>query len=266
MADETRGKLSPDAHKLNVLIRMLQSTEPADRNVAVRALRDTSPPELSRVLKDPGLSPETLDYFARHAGSRSDFIQSLRENPALPDAIRVALYAMEEGATEESPEDGGPVAEPGSEAAVDEAAPQEEVKELTVAQQIAKMGVGQKIKMAMKGDKEVRTILIKDSNREVYMSVLNNPGLKDNEIEMLVKSTGTSSDILRVIGKNREWTSNSVILRGLVMNPKTPVEISIRFLLRLSRKDLEQIDRTRNLPAALRANAKRLIAAKKKKG
>jgi hypothetical protein len=127
------------------------------------------------------------------------------------------------------------------------------------------MNVGQKIKSAMKGDKEVRTILIKDTNRDVYMAVLKNPGLKENEIEMLTKNTGTNVEILRAIGSNREWVANRNILNGLVMNPKTPVSLSIRFLSRLGRKDVEFIAKSRSLPVALRNNAKRMISTKARK-
>jgi len=97
------------------------------------------------------------------------------------------------------------------------------------------------------------------------MAVLKNPGLKENEIEMLTKNTGTNVEILRAIANNREWVANRNILYGLVMNPKTPVSLSIRFLSRLGRKDLEFIAKSRSLPVALRNNAKRMIVSKVKK-
>jgi hypothetical protein len=127
------------------------------------------------------------------------------------------------------------------------------------------MNVGQKIKAGMKGDKEVRSILIKDSNRDVYMAVLKNPGLKEAEVEMLAKNTGTNVEILRAIAKNREWVANRNIIHALVMNPKTPVNLTIRFLPRLARKDLEFIGKSRSLPQALRNNARRLTSDKIKK-
>ena len=116
----------------------------------------------------------------------------------------------------------------------------------------------------MKGDKEARGILLKSTNRQIYMSVLENPGIKESEIEMLTRNTSTNSEILRAIGRNREWSASRNIMKNLVMNSKTPVEVSNRFLTRLSAKDLEFIVKSRNLPMAVRNNAKRLMEQKKK--
>jgi predicted transcriptional regulator len=126
------------------------------------------------------------------------------------------------------------------------------------------MGAGDKRKLARKGDKEARTILLKATNRQIYMSVRDNPGIKESEIEMLTKNTSTNSEILRAIGRNREWTANRNVMKNLVMNSKTPVEVSNRFLSRMSAKDLEFVVKSRNLPMAVRNNAKRLIEQKKK--
>ena len=81
---------------------------------------------------------------------------------------------------------------------------------------------------------------------------------------MLTKNTGTNQEILRAIANNREWVANRNILHGLVMNPKTPVSLSIRFLSRMGRKDMEFIAKSRSLPVALRNNAKRILSAKQK--
>jgi len=143
-------------------------------------------------------------------------------------------------------------------------APEEDAKALSLAQRIQRMRVGEKIKLAMKGNKECRNILVKDTNREVFMAVLSNPGLKESEVEMLAKNTGTNAEILRAIGRNREWVANRNIVYSLVLNPKTPVEVTVRFLPRLMKKDLEFITNSRSLPMALRTNAKRLLAAKAK--
>jgi hypothetical protein len=48
------------------------------------------------------------------------------------------------------------------------------------------------------------------------------------------------------------------------LNPKTPLEITIRFLPRLMKKDLEFVSNSRSLPMALRTNAIRLLKSKAK--
>ncbi len=266
MADSPRIQ-APDAHQLNVLIRMLSAPDPVERNVAGRALRDMSAGQIADTLKDPFLAPEAMDFFAHHSGSRPDWVASLLENPALPDNLRALLGGIV-AEPKRAADDLGPLAaheQPAASEPRDDTPPADgEVNELTLSQKIQKLSVGQKVKWAMKGDKEVRNILIKDTNREVYMAVLNNPGLKENEVEMLTKNTGTSTEILRHIGRNREWMANAGIMKNLILNSKTPVELSIRFLPRLSNKDLDFIEKSRNLPSAVRSNAKRLLSSKRK--
>lgn len=236
-----------DAIHLGVIVKMLSSSEASKRDVAVRALKEIKPEHIADFLSDPKLAPEAIEYFARHAGGRRDWIDALLNNPSLSDENRELLTASDaahSNGERETPED---------------------EENLTIAQRIQKMNVGQKVKFAMKGDKEYRTILIKDTNRDVFMAVLKNPGIKENEIEMLTKNTGTNVEILRAIGNNREWVANRNILNGLVMNPKTPLNLSIRFLSRLGRKDIEFIAKSRSLPVALRNNAKRMISSKARK-
>ena len=239
------GKM--DALHLGVLIKMLESQGARERDVAVRALKEITPENITVLLRDPKLAPEAIEYFARHAGERRDWIEALLSNPSLPEEDRVLLVAANATLPEEMEE-----------------VPEDE-EDLNISQRIQRMNIGQKIKTGMKGDKEARTILIKDTNRDVYMAVLKNPGLKENEIEMLTKNTGTNVEILRAIANNREWVANRNILNGLVMNPKTPVNLSIRFLSRLGRKDIEFIAKSRSLPVALRNNAKRMISKKVKR-
>jgi len=247
LSDTSQPPLKMDAIHLGVLIRMLNSAEVRERDLAVRALKEIIPEDITLHLRDPRLAPEAIEYFARHAGERRDWIEALLNNPSLCEEDRALLVAT-----------GAALPEPVKDTS-------EEEQGLNIAQRIQRMNVGQKIKSAMKGDKEYRTILIKDTNRDVYMAVLKNPGLKENEVEMLTKNTGTNVEILRAIANNREWVANRNILNGLVMNPKTPVNLSIRFLSRLGRKEVEFIAKSRSLPVALRNNAKRIISSKVKK-
>lgn len=246
MTKTSRSSTNLDARQLGIMVKMLHANDPKTRDVAARALKDTEPSKVAVLLSDPALPPEALIYFAKHAGQRLDWIEALLSNPSLPDEDRAVLVASRAAAP---PSDGDN---------------EENLDELSLSQRIQRMRVGEKIKMAMKGDKEARNILVKDTNREVYMAVLNNPGMKENEVEMFAKNTGTNADILRAIGRNREWVSNRNIMHSLVMNPKTPVEITIRFLPRLMKKDLEFIAKSRSLPMALRSNAKRILSSKAK--
>ena len=236
-----------DARQLGIIIKMLNARDSRTRDVAVRALKNIDPGEVAVLLRDPALSREALVYFARHAGDRRDWVESLLFNTSLPDEDKAVLTSAR-GVIPPSEEE----------------APEESDQDLTLSQRIQRMRVGEKIHLAMKGDKEARTILVKDNNREVFMAVLSNPGMKESEVEMLAKNTGTNADILRAIGRNREWVANRNIRFSLVTNAKTPVGITIRFLPRLVKKELEFVSKSRSLSMVLRTNAQRLLKAKTK--
>ena len=95
MQNTSQPPVKMDALHLGVLIKLLHSPDVQERDVAVRALKELSPEKITVFLKDPNLSPEAIEYFARHAGQRRDWIQALLSNPSLTEEDRVLLVASE---------------------------------------------------------------------------------------------------------------------------------------------------------------------------
>lgn len=141
---------------------------------------------------------------------------------------------------------------------------QKEGRKEGLATRISRLGISEKIKMALKGSRELRNVLLKDSNKMVMMSVLANPKISETEIELLSRSRSVHDDALRAIAKNREWTKNYAIISGLVGNPKTPIGISMKFMAYIKIKDLQLLAKNKNVPENVRSHAKRLISQKKK--
>ncbi len=217
---------------LEGIFRMLTAADELVRHLGQKALADLPPGALTGFLRDPSLSPEAKRFFLE--GGRPADGEAERDHALEPSLIK------------------------------DTGADEEEI--LNAYQRIMRMNVGEKIKTAMKGNKEERVLLIRDSNREVYMSVLENPGLTETEVEMIAKNSGTFQDILRKMARNKEWMANHAIVRGLVTNPKTPLDVANRFLPRLHDKELDLLTCSKNLPSVLRLNARRLLLARTKKG
>ena len=136
------------------------------------------------------------------------------------------------------------------------AAVEEESSDPTV---LANLSVMQRIKLAMKGTREQRGQLVRDSNKLVSMAVLSSPKITEAEIEAYAKMANLSEDVLRVIGTNRSWTKNYNVIAGLARNPKTPPAISMTFLQRLNEKDLKMLTTDRNAPEAVRLAAKKYL-------
>jgi hypothetical protein len=136
-------------------------------------------------------------------------------------------------------------------------------KKLNVQQIINRMTTPQKIKLALKGSKDARGLLIRESSKQVSLSVLENPRITDGEIEFFAQSQNLSEDILRRIGANAEWSKKYSVVHALVFNPKTPVGISVGFVSRMNDRDLGLLEKSRNVSEGVRVAARNIIIRKK---
>jgi len=133
-------------------------------------------------------------------------------------------------------------------------------REAALFQRIAAMSVPQKVRLARMGTREARALLIRDTNRQVALSVLESPKLSDAEIESYAAMRNVSDDVLRQIGSTRELIKHYGVAQTLVRNPKTPPMISQRLLPRLTTKDLSLLARDRGIPDFVRRSAARTVA------
>lgn len=142
--------------------------------------------------------------------------------------------------------------------AVEEAPADEEQQ--SALQRIANLNVANRIALAMKGNREERAILIRDPNRIVTAAVLSSPKMTETEAAAIAKMQNVSEDVLRTIAKNRAWLKNYAVILAVVKNPKTPVALSINLMARLGEKDLKLLSSDRNVPDALRMQARRKMS------
>lgn len=151
--------------------------------------------------------------------------------------------------------------------AVDEAALAEGVaavepdkaRQQTMLQRLAKMSVSQRVQSALKGDSGERRTLIRDANKVVQRAVLQSPRLTEPEIEAFAGMTNLSDEILRIIANNRAFRKNYVVVRSLMSNPKTPLDVSMHMLPLLNAQDLKLLTLNKNVPETLRTTALKLM-------
>ncbi|HUE85644.1 MAG TPA: hypothetical protein VMO26_06155 [Vicinamibacterales bacterium] len=129
----------------------------------------------------------------------------------------------------------------------------------SMVQKLASMTVPQKVKAAMKGTREMRSVLIRDPNKLVALSVLSCPKVTETEVESFARMGSVSEDVLRTIGHTRTWVKSYNIVMALVKNAKTPVAMSLNMLNRLNESDVRRISIDRNVPEALRIAARRKL-------
>jgi hypothetical protein len=135
---------------------------------------------------------------------------------------------------------------------------------VSIVRRILLMNVKDRVRYAMKGDREVRNILIRDSNRIVTDAVMKNPKITDQEVEKIAAMKTVSSDILRQIGIKRQWLRSYGIIHNLARNPRTPMPIIMGIIPRLMPRDLKSLGTNRNVPDAVRQQAARLGAIRGK--
>jgi hypothetical protein len=181
----------------------------------------------------------------------SQLVLALRKSPSATPAQREMLDEMLKGAM--SPQEL-------EQATKVEADP---VKRKTLAQKLAFMTVVQRITLALKGGREERMLLIRDPNKLVQKSVLQSPRLTDTEVETFAAMTNLPAEILRTISFNRMFMKNYTIIRNLVMNPKTPLDVSLHLFPRLNSTDLAKLTADKNVPETLRSMALKLHRKRK---
>jgi hypothetical protein len=125
-----------------------------------------------------------------------------------------------------------------------------------------KMGMKDRTRLAMKGDREARNILIRDPNRIVAQAVIQNPRITEQEIEKVASMRTVTEDILRQIAINRQWSRCYQVVHNLAKNPRTPIANVLNILSRLQLKDLNALSKNRNVSDAVRRQAMRLSQAR----
>ncbi len=197
---------------------------------------------------------------------------AVRSGMNLPDVqhmldARVRLFGPEVAAA--PPVEAGPTADDvmkefgmGEEGG---AAPMEEGKKLTLAQKIMRMNVAEKIKLATKGNKEARGILIRDANKLVSTATIRSPRITDGEVLSQSQNKICSDDVLRVIYNNREWLRVYSIKMALVKNPKVPQAVAMRLLNQLHEMDVKNLARDKNVPGTVQMMAKKMVQKKEEK-
>jgi hypothetical protein len=119
------------------------------------------------------------------------------------------------------------------------------------------------VQFAIKGGSEARRTLIRDSNKVVQRAVLQSPRLTDQEVEAFASMTSLTDEILRLIATNRNFRKNYTVIRNLMNNPKTPLDVSLHMLPMLNAMDLKRLTLNKNIPETLRSTSIKLQRTRK---
>jgi hypothetical protein len=252
----TLNSKTPDAAVARAASKCSVRTAEIIAGNQLRILRDES--IIKALVTNPAVPASVIDSVCDFA-VRSGMIVDL---PQMKDA-RVRLFGPEAA---EKPPDPGPTADQVlnefDSALTEDAPPMEEGKRITFSKQIMKMSVSEKVKLATKGNKEARGILLRDSNRLVCVAAIRNPRITDGEVMAQAANKAVNEDVLRVIYGDREYIKQYPIKLALVKNPKTPQALSMRFLSTLRESDVKSLSRDKNVPNVVQQLARKMMEKK----
>jgi hypothetical protein len=192
-----------------------------------------------------------LDHLERFS-SDPQLVIAVASCPGASDEQRELLSNLEKGATAS--------AELVEAAALAEPDP---VKRENLMQKVARMNVVQRLTLALKGGRTERMMLIRDPNKLVQRCVLQSPRLTDTEVEAFASMSALTGEILRAISMARVFMKNYSVVRNLVNNPKTPLDVSLHLFPRLTASDLVKLTGNKNVPETLRSSAQKLHRKRK---
>lgn len=181
--------------------------------------------------------------------------------PSIPDEVFAAATVPTDAAT---PPEIGALAEEAGEEGLDEDLGGEETdgkqdKGGSAFIKFDELKLFEKIRLATVGNQYCRQVLIRDTNRVVAMSVVRSPSITDMEILAAASNRAVCDDVIRYIANSRIHVKDYSVKLALVSNPKCPLGTSLRLLSFLHKDDLKAMSRSRNIPGALSAAAKKLL-------
>jgi hypothetical protein len=201
-------------------------TEAAVTEAAVAEAADAHPPA-SPVLENEGSEPQTTPPAVTAAGTASSAAAAVRKAHVPPKKAKSAD------------------AERGS-----------------ALQKISQLDIKGRIQLAMKGNKEERSILIRDGTKLVALAVLENGKISDGEVEKFAAQKNVLEAVLRQIPMKRRFAKNYNVVRNLVANPRTPLDLSLGLMKNIMAQDLKNLAGNKEVPDTIRKLALKMFKAK----
>lgn len=255
-----RNRNVPD----DAIVRLARRAEAGVQEVIVinqtRILR--APEILDALLENPALSAdarrralEVREEFFDKRARQAEVEALLRDLPDIPlDDIADLLEEAEAIDTTGAPPPPPDLTE----------LEQQDPEKVSVYSQILKMTIGQRVMLAFRGDKTVRSILVRERARIVCAAAIRNPRMTDSEAEAIAGLRSVDEEVLRLITRKREWMSKYPIVLALCRNPKAPVGVVLPLINRLTLRDLKGLKDDKNVSETVRSTARRLFQTRAK--
>jgi len=283
---------------VEILVFLTHDPDPTCSGTAKQTLAGWPPEKIAAALAQPEASAEALAYFAAqkdlpesllpviagHANAGDEalvplasrltleqiqsvaddarlpllpqFVAAVLARPDLPAELRGRLEALPGEKAAEGEELAAALAREEEEEA--KAEPEKKRERISLTVKVARMSVSERVQLALKGTKDERMLLVRDPSKVVYRAVLQSPKLSDGEVENFATMKNIAEEALRIISGSRKFMKRLSVVRNLVNNPRTPIDVSIPLLNRIPDNELKTLGGNRNIPDTVRAMAFKL--------
>lgn len=259
-----------DAFVLEALIRNRQLPDSAVAELARRAdarVQEVIVINHQRILRAPEIldallaNPElTADTRRRVNETREEFFAKKARREAEeeePEVVDIPLDAIADLLEQAEAQAADPEAAAAASLTLTESEKKDE-RASAVWGRLAFMSVSEKVRLAFRGDRMLRLLLVRDRNRLICSAVMRNPRMGEQEVESIAGMRNVDGEVLRLIGSRRDWMGKYKIMTTLCRNPKAPVGVVLPFINRLTLRDLKGLKDDKGVQQVVRETAKKL--------
>jgi len=208
-------------------------------------------------LEESSESKEELDAFLNEHAAE---LATQEEKPF--HAVGAREEVVEEKALAAAASAGGDAASGTQAKTSRKPVPSPEDERGSTLQKISKLDIKGRIQLAMRGNKEERSILIRDGTKLVALAVLESPKITDGEVEKFAAQKNVQESVLRQIPMKRRFAKNYIVVRNLVSNPRTPIDLSLGLMKHLLVNDLKNLSANKEVSETVRKLALKMFKQK----
>ena len=247
-ASAETGATGSDESPVDVVTESVEAGPPPE-DEAVQAFLTEHAKELALEGEKPFQPLGGIDEFKPVTGD--DSVVKLEEPPPAPSAVGSTspLPQAAAGAAQRSP-------------FAKRAHLSHEEERGSALQKISRLDVKGRIQLAMKGNKEERSILIRDGTKLVALAVLESGKISDGEVEKFASQKNVLEAVLRQIPMKRRFAKNYNVMRNLVANPRTPLDVSLALVKNLLISDLRNLSSNKEVSETIRKLALKMFKQK----
>ena len=129
-------------------------------------------------------------------------------------------------------------------------------------QKISRLDIKGRILLAMKGNREERSLLVRDGTRIVALAVLESPRITDSEVERFAGQKNVLEAVLRGISMKRRFIKQYPIVRNLTFNSRTPIDVALGLMKNLLTSDLRHLAGNKEVSDTVRKLATKMFRQK----